>query len=128
MGFRDSVKAVYAANHLGGLFAEEVTFTPELNAQSRKIWVSITPETGLEESESTTDSPDRFRVMIGRDERDTTRGGVWDLKFNATIVRSVSKDPSQVPLAFSGEIISQSDAFHLAIFVRHKRISQGRGK
>ena len=128
MSFRDSVKSVYSANHHGPLFAEEVQFTPEPGAQPRKLWCSVTPATSDQESDNTQDSIDRFTVQVGRDETDTTRGGVWDLKFNASILRSVSKDPIQIPLYFNGEIVSQSDAFHRVIFTRYRRKAQGRDK
>ncbi len=128
MSFQTAKKAVYAACHLSGYFAEKVEFTPEPGGQSRKIWCSITPESNEQESDGTTDIIDRYSVFLGRDESNETRGGVWDLKFNASILRSASKDPNRTPMFFTGEIVEQSDAFTRAIFMRRRRKAQGRDK
>lgn len=128
MTLQDRIKEITLANHLGSHFAELVVFTPVDGSQDREITVSIRKRTSKQENDVTQTTQDEYEVLIGRDSSDATRGGVEVLQVNDRIKRSHARDPSDIPLIFTGELTEEHQHSMVGVFVRSKRVAQGKGR
>lgn len=128
MSLQDRIKEITYANQLGSHFAELVVFTPVDGSQPREITVSIRKRVSKQESDVTQTTQDEYEVLIGRDASDATRGGVEVLQVNDRIKRSHARDPSDIPLIFTGELTEEHQHSMVGVFVRSKRVAQGKGR
>jgi hypothetical protein len=127
VSFRSVAKRVYYANHLGSKFAEEATFRPGNGEPERRVWMSIAKRQRVEGQQQTEDHNEEFEIEFGRDPKHE-KGGVDFLIEGAEVIRDRDNDPGQKVLRFTGEITEERPSHLRAIFTRHKRIAQGRGR
>lgn len=109
-------------------FSESVTYTP-VNGDTPTTVSAIVKRRQLVAIEQQThDSNEEFEVELLKDPNDATYGGVAYLRVGDKIKRSITAEPDERELAFSGRIIEESDFSTIGIFVRKVRNAQGRGR
>jgi hypothetical protein len=109
-------------------FSESVTYTP-VNGDAPSTVSAIVKRRQVENAEQQThDSNEEFEVELLKDPDNADYGGVTYLRVGDKIKRSVTAEPDERELAFSGRIIEESDFSTIAIFVRKVRNAQGRGR
>jgi len=109
-------------------FSESVTYTP-VNGDAPSTPSAIVKRRQVENAEQQThDSNEEFEVELLKDPDNADYGGIAYLRVGDKIKRSVTAEPDERELAFSGRIIEESDYSTIAIFVRKVRNAQGRGR
>jgi hypothetical protein len=109
-------------------FSESVTYTP-VNGDAPSTVSAIVKRRQVENAEQQThDSNEEFEVELLKDPDNADYGGIAYLRVGDKIKRSVTAEPDERELAFSGRIIEESDFSTIAIFVRKVRNAQGRGR
>lgn len=109
-------------------FSEPVTYTPA-NGDTPKTVSAIVKRRQLVNIEQQThDSNEEFEVELLKNPANATFGGVAYLRVGDKVKRSVTAEPDERELAFSGRIVEESDFSTIGIFVRKVRNAQGRGR
>ena len=109
-------------------FSESVTYTP-VNGDAPSTVSAIVKRRQVENAEQQThDSNEEFEVELLKDADNADYGGIAYLRVGDKIKRSVTAEPDERELAFSGRIIEESDFSTIAMFVRKVRNAQGRGR
>ena len=128
MALRDLIKKVMSTHHLNAeFFAEEVTYIPVSNGESRQVTVHITDGSDLQiEGSSSIIEEDEILVLAFRDtnaaDGERAIGGIDSYDIGDKITRA----GDVVPYYFSREIKSKTPEKVRLVFSRALQVSHGK--